>query len=164
MELEYTISRNDLKTQIDNVVSKTTYSLSFDYSNFGASINGKYVTKTDNSFEVNIGGKTFTSNNYIKFIADNGLALTPIVKRRVGNEFTNFTTQGTSSRGNRNVQVLYPMDSNMNKNIVSDSTLGNTYDNFLYNFSTSRNGERYIRTDDFINTYLPSFKEGFKWI
>ena len=157
-----TISRNDLKAQIDNVVSKTTYSLSFDYSNFGASINSKYVTKTDNSFEVNIGGQTFTSNNYIKFIADNGLALTPVVKRRVGNEYTNFTTQGTSSRGNRNVQVLYPMDSNMNKNVVSDSTLGNTYDNFLDNFSTSRNGERYIRTDDFINTYLPSFKEGFK--
>lgn len=156
-----TIDRDTLKEQLNNVLSKATYALSFDFATYGNVIDNPYVTKNDNEFTVNIGGKTFTSQNYIKFIADNKLGLTDIMKRKVNGRETNFTNIGvTSSKGNRNVQVLLPTEDKSRP--VSESLLINVYNDFLGKFSTSKTGQRYIDRDKFIDIYLPRFKNELK--
>lgn len=156
-----TIERDVLKEQLNNVLSKATYALSFDFSTYGNVIDNPYVTKNDNEFTVNIGGKTFTSQNYIKFIADNKLGLTDIMKRKINGRETNFTNIGvTSPKGNRNVQVLLPTEDKSRP--VSESLLINVYSDFLGNFSTSKTGQRYIDRNKFIDTYLPRFKKDLK--
>ena len=156
-----TIDRDTLKEQLNNVLSKATYALSFDFATYGNVIDNPYVTKNDNEFTVNIGGKTFTSQNYIKFIADNKLGLTDIMKRKVNGKETNFTNIGvTSSKGNRNVQVLLPTEDKSMP--ASESLLINVYSDFLGKFSTSKTGQRYIDRDKFIDIYLPRFKKDLK--
>ena len=156
-----TIDRDTLKEQLNNVLSKATYALSYDFSTYGNVIDTPYVTKNDNEFTVTIGGKIFTSQNYIKFIADNKLGLTDIMKRKVNGRETNFTNIGvTGPRGNRNVQVLLPTEDKSMP--VSESLLINVYSDFLGKFSTSKTGQRYIDRDKFIDTYLPRFKKDLK--
>lgn len=150
------VSKETLKEQLDNIISKATYALSFDYSRYGEKLNNKYVNKDDKEFTVNIGGKTFNSDNYLKFIADNDIALTPIYKTKYGNVETNFKTVGTVAGGNRNVQVLNP--SITDKKVISSNVLRNKYNNFIDSFTKGKDGT-YIETKKFIDEFAPTFKE-----
>lgn len=144
---------NELNTVIDTILDSANYSMSFDMAK-GTSEN-KYVKHTNGKFIINIGGETYTYDNYLNYIVENNTGMIRLGKVKFGNIESNFTPITRNASAKPQLKVEYQVQSP-----VGDGTATTNLDRQqAINELQNKGNQEAVSSKELIKVIAPRFND-----